>query len=318
MQSGEKTTPKLNPQLPRARKRTVHMAAEDVKGLRLESTEDDKLDSRTLEVEQPSDVVASRMDLFSVLGEGVFEFENAESSIQFQDDQGAGIDAVESSMSTLQEVSEGGESSCDAGFEHKPASMVMSRQVGEDGEERENFELLGDGGEAGSVNESGQWEASACDSPDSDAIEQNNAAQSVWPTIAEVGGDTSGKNLSEGILVGFLVSFNGDSRGTFFELRSGRVVVTSEPCSNTASIVINHPSVSPMHAVLKIYEGGEITVLDQLSEYGTKIFRGGDAKHEVVSGDRSTLRHGDVVVFGSYALHVCVVLSDINCAEAAE
>jgi hypothetical protein len=108
-------------------------------------------------------------------------------------------------------------------------------------------------------------------------------------------------------LVGFLVSFDKDSNGKYLELRTGRLIVTSEAESAGNAIIIPHESVSPMHAVLRIVEGEPIQILDQLSEFGTKILRQGADKEEVLNGDKSTVVHGDRVFFGERAYHVCLV-----------
>ncbi len=108
-------------------------------------------------------------------------------------------------------------------------------------------------------------------------------------------------------LAGFLVSFDEDPRGSFAELREGRLVITSEPFPMGASLVIDHPSVSPMHAILRIERGRPIQILDQLSEFGTRIIRARDGKEERLSGERGALHHGDVVLFGDRKYHVCLV-----------
>lgn len=108
-------------------------------------------------------------------------------------------------------------------------------------------------------------------------------------------------------LVGFLVSFDQECSGDFFELRTGRLVVTCEPIAGGGSLVIDHPSVSPMHAVIRIEMGRPLQILDQLSEYGTRILRARTGREESLSGERSTLNHGDVVIFGERRYHVCLV-----------
>jgi hypothetical protein len=62
-----------------------------------------------------------------------------------------------------------------------------------------------------------------------------------------------------------------------------------------------------MHAILRIEMGRPIQLLDQLSEYGTRIIRAQSRREESLSGERATLNHGDVVVFGERKYHVCLV-----------
>jgi FHA domain len=111
-------------------------------------------------------------------------------------------------------------------------------------------------------------------------------------------------------LVGFLVSFEKNRNGEVLALRPGRLIVTSEASSRGGSsnyLYINDDTVSPNHAIMKITKHGEIQVLDQLSEHGTRIRRFGSGEYMQLSGDKSTLDHGDVVKFGDRTYHVCVL-----------
>jgi len=110
-------------------------------------------------------------------------------------------------------------------------------------------------------------------------------------------------------IIGFLVAYDQNPNGAAFELRQGRLIVTSEAPGAGNYLVIKDGSVSPMHAIMRIGEDGSIQILDQLSEFGTKILRSGDTENETeLSGDKSDLGHGDVVRFGSRNFHVCLVV----------
>ena len=111
----------------------------------------------------------------------------------------------------------------------------------------------------------------------------------------------------ESKIVGFLVSYDANENGTVFELRTGRLIVTSEAAASGNFLVIDDETVSPMHAIMRISAGGEIQVLDQLSEHGTKITRFGSSDEEELSGDKATIEHGDIVKFGERSFHVCVI-----------
>ena len=108
-------------------------------------------------------------------------------------------------------------------------------------------------------------------------------------------------------LVGFLVSFDNDENGEVYELRSGRLIISSEPASGWSYMVVEDSSVSPMHAILRIDASGVVQVLDQLSEYGTRIKRFGSHEEEQISGEKSTIEHGDVIKFGERTFHVCIL-----------
>lgn len=108
-------------------------------------------------------------------------------------------------------------------------------------------------------------------------------------------------------LIGFLVSYELDRYGRYVELREGRLLVSCDGRASDNCLVITDPSVSPMHAIMRISSNGTIMILDQLSEHGTRIKRCGSGKEEALLGDKGALEHGDVVIFGECAYHVCVL-----------
>ena len=110
-------------------------------------------------------------------------------------------------------------------------------------------------------------------------------------------------------VVGFLVSYDSNENGDVYDLRSGRLIVSSEPAAGNYMLV-RHDTVSPMHAILRITSSGEIQVLDQLSEHGTKIKRYGSEEVEELSGEKGTVEHGDVLMFGERVFHVCLVMGN--------
>ena len=108
-------------------------------------------------------------------------------------------------------------------------------------------------------------------------------------------------------VVGFLVSFDSDSNGEFYVLRNGRLVITSQPPPGGSYLYIKDESVSPMHAIMRVSESGEIQVLDQLSEFGTIVKRFGSDEEMKLSGDKCSLDHGDTIRFGTRNFNVCIL-----------
>ncbi len=108
-------------------------------------------------------------------------------------------------------------------------------------------------------------------------------------------------------IVGFLVSYDKNTNGDVYELRGGRLIVTSEAAAAGNYMLVEDATVSPMHAIMRISANGEIQVLDQLSEHGTKIRRFGAKEEQELSGDKSSLEHGDLIKFGERSFHVCLV-----------
>lgn len=110
-------------------------------------------------------------------------------------------------------------------------------------------------------------------------------------------------------ITGFLVSFDNEEMGAYIELRQGRLIVTSEEESTGNYICIRDRTVSPMHAIMRVQSGGEVQVLDQLSESGTRIIRAGSNEEELLSGEKGVIRNGDIVSFGDRKYHVCLLIS---------
>lgn len=108
-------------------------------------------------------------------------------------------------------------------------------------------------------------------------------------------------------IVGFLVSFDVNPNGDVYELRTGRVMITSQAAPGSNCLVIKDDTVSPMHAIMRVSGSGEIQVLDQLSEFGTKIQRFGATEEEQLSGDKGSVEHGDIIKFGNRKFHVCII-----------
>lgn len=110
-----------------------------------------------------------------------------------------------------------------------------------------------------------------------------------------------------GSLVGFLVAFDVDPRGVVVELREGRMIVSSEKVGAAPCLVIEDGSVSPMHAIIRVTSGEPIYILDQLSEFGTRIQHAETGECESLYGEKGVAKHGDVVFFGEKKFHVCLV-----------
>ena len=138
-------------------------------------------------------------------------------------------------------------------------------------------------------------------------IAQKTPSQSVRTT-------TTGKHeivwRTKTPLAGFLICFDDDAMGDYLELRTGRIIVTSEHEGSGNALVIDDPSVSAMHAIMRVSIDAPVQILDQLSESGTIIRRCGSGDEEMLSGEKSLLNHGDVVLFGERKYHVCLITGD--------
>lgn len=113
---------------------------------------------------------------------------------------------------------------------------------------------------------------------------------------------------NESPLVGFLVTYDYDPKGSYVELRQGRLIVSNQREESGSCLVVTGESVSPMHAIMRVAPGGVLQVLDQLSETGTRVRHLGQVEEEFLSGEKSALSHGDIVFFGDRKFHVLLVL----------
>ena len=61
-----------------------------------------------------------------------------------------------------------------------------------------------------------------------------------------------------------------------------------------ATTILDHPSISPLHARLRMNENGSFQLVDQNSIAGTWV------NYEPISRDGCILKHGDMVHFGQF------------------
>jgi hypothetical protein len=115
-----------------------------------------------------------------------------------------------------------------------------------------------------------------------------------------------------GPVVAFLVSYDEDKAGEVCLLRTGRMIVSSSLAGDGNIFYVPHKTVSAMHAILRMNKLGDIQILDQLSEHGTKIVRGDTGEISEISGEKASLFHGDTVHFGERRFYVCVVFRPLE------
>lgn len=99
-------------------------------------------------------------------------------------------------------------------------------------------------------------------------------------------------------IIGFMVSFDKDPNGEVYEIRAGRKLITSRPTEHGEYMLIEHASISPLHAILRSTKDGRLQVLDQLSEHGTGITRLGETEEVEVAGGLELVENGDTLRFG--------------------
>ena len=133
------------------------------------------------------------------------------------------------------------------------------------------------------------------------------APRSVTPPVAQAPMSDTIVWAKSAMLVGFLVTFDNDQNGEYYVLRVGRLIVTSEAPSGGNYLYLKDESVSPMHAIVRIGESGDLQVLDQLSECGSGVRRHETGEETELSGEKCTLGHGDTIRFGRRSFQVCLM-----------
>ena len=114
-----------------------------------------------------------------------------------------------------------------------------------------------------------------------------------------------GKNDAR--LVGWLVSYGLDSKGAAFEIRAGRLFVSSAASSDVRTIEISENSVSAPHLAVSASTKHQVLIQDIFSEHGTYITKFGTDKEQKISGP-TTLNHGDWLRVGEKTkFQVCLI-----------
>lgn len=111
----------------------------------------------------------------------------------------------------------------------------------------------------------------------------------------------------EGSLVGWLVSYAGDRRGTAIELRSGKFFVGRQRLRGS-DLVLADESISTPHCLVNAVAGEGLMIQDLMSERGTAVRKSG-SQNFVNCSEPVKLQHGDWLRFGNYEVMVCLIPS---------
>jgi len=109
----------------------------------------------------------------------------------------------------------------------------------------------------------------------------------------------------EGILLGWLVNFDQDSRGIAAEIRAGKFFIGRQRLRKS-DMVIPDSAISTPHCLVAASRGEGLKVQDLMSEHGTFIKRKGKESFVQVR-DAVSVEHGDAIRFGGYEVLVCLV-----------
>ncbi|MBN8548593.1 MAG: FHA domain-containing protein [Deltaproteobacteria bacterium] len=118
---------------------------------------------------------------------------------------------------------------------------------------------------------------------------------------------TSKGSTRENRLVGWLISYEMDSKGKSFEIRAGRSLLSSDNGQDKRIITVREQSISAPHVALSASPRHKVMVQDIFSEFGTFLTKGASGKEQEVQGP-TELEHGDWLRIGDKTrLQVCLI-----------
>ena len=109
---------------------------------------------------------------------------------------------------------------------------------------------------------------------------------------------------SDGALVGWLVDFSANTKGSAIELRSGKFFVGRQKL-RANDLVLGQQSISTPHCMVTAGGAEGLVVQDLMSDGGT-YFRRGGGSYSLLQNTTS-IEHGDWLKFGVYEVLVCLV-----------
>jgi len=113
------------------------------------------------------------------------------------------------------------------------------------------------------------------------------------------------REVPEGGLVGWFVSYAGDEGGKATEIRAGRFFICGEKLKET-DLVLADTSLSTPHCLVKATANEGLRIQDLMSEQGTYLRRR-DEKEYRRQNETVNIVHGDWLKFGEYEVMVCLI-----------
>ena len=117
-------------------------------------------------------------------------------------------------------------------------------------------------------------------------------------------GQTEPPRILAAVLMGFLISFDGNELGRFWPMHQGRLVVGRSMAADGLDIAIDHGATSARHAqLITSAQPSRVSVQDLGSTNGTFI-----NDQRLALGQAHTAGHGDRIRFGGFTVRVVLVV----------
>jgi hypothetical protein len=114
-------------------------------------------------------------------------------------------------------------------------------------------------------------------------------------------------NVSKNRLVGWLVSYQMSDKGSFYEIRSGRTIISFDKASQERVIAVAEPGVSSPHLALSASPKHRVMILDIFSDRGSYVTKGNSGNERKVDGP-TEVEHGDWLRIGDNTrFQVCLI-----------
>lgn len=136
-------------------------------------------------------------------------------------------------------------------------------------------------------------------------VQQQRPLASARPAAAAVVEVPKIGEDEEGILVGWLVSFDEDSKGVAHELRAGRFFIGHEKLRESDYTIV-HSSISTPHCMVHVSIQGGMIIQDLMSEGGTFIKEPNDSTYRQIAETRR-VPHGSWLKLGEYEVLVSIL-----------
>lgn len=130
----------------------------------------------------------------------------------------------------------------------------------------------------------------------------NALSAPIRATTPPVGHTEPPRNMAA-VLMGFLVSYDGNELGRFWPLHQGHLVVGRSQAADSLDIAIDHGATSARHAqLLTSAQPSRVSVQDLGSTNGTFV-----NDQRLAPGQAQMVAHGDRIRFGGFTVRVVLV-----------